>query len=178
MSGKGSRQRPTNKKCFDANWDRIFGRNKVIPIDMERLQQRLEKDEGVRYAVYLDHLGYKTVGIGHLIVEEDQEYGKDVGYVVSADRVTELFQKDLHTCMEDCKALYPDFQTWPAEVQEILLNMAFNLGRTRLAKFVNFKAALEKRDWKQAAIEGRDSRWYRQVTNRAERLMTELENIA
>ena len=28
--------------------------------------------------------------------------------------------------------------------------------------------ALYKRDWKEAAKEGRDSRWYRQVTNRAE----------
>jgi hypothetical protein len=40
------------------------------------------------------------------------------------------------------------------------------------------KAALEKGDWKEAAKEGRDSKWYKQVTKRAERLMTRLENIS
>ena len=36
---------------------------------------------------------------------------------------------------------------------------------------------LEMGDWKNAAVEGRDSKWYRQVGNRAERLMTRLENV-
>lgn len=63
------------------------------------------------------------------------------------------------------------------EVQEILVNMMFNLGRPRLSKFVNFKSALQEKDWKRAAVEGRDSLWYRQVTNRAERLMSRLEKV-
>ena len=46
-----------------------------------------------------------------------------------------------------------------------------------LGKFKKHNAALESGDWKTAAVEGRDSRWYNQVTNRAERLMTRLENI-
>ena len=37
--------------------------------------------------------------------------------------------------------------------------------------------ALEMGDWKEAALEGRDSRWYNQVGNRAERLMVRLENV-
>ena len=40
-----------------------------------------------------------------------------------------------------------------------------------------FRAAMEDRDWKRAAVEGRDSLWYRQVTNRAERLMTRMEKV-
>ena len=55
--------------------------------------------------------------------------------------------------------------------------MTFNMGMTRLSKFKNFKSAIERNDWKQAAVEGRDSRWYNQVTNRAERLMTMLEEV-
>ena len=43
--------------------------------------------------------------------------------------------------------------------------------------FKNMKKALDKRDWKLAAVEGRDSLWYRQVSNRAERLMTRMENV-
>ena len=54
----------------------------------------------------------------------------------------------------------------------------FNMGRPRLSKFKKMNVALQKYDWVEAAKEGRDSRWYRQVTNRAERLMTRLENIS
>ena len=31
MSGKGSKQRPTNKEAFDANYERIFGNTKSKP---------------------------------------------------------------------------------------------------------------------------------------------------
>ena len=51
------------------------------------------------------------------------------------------------------------------------------MGRTRLSKFKNFKKAVDDLDWKQAAIEGRDSNWHKQVTNRAERLMVRMENV-
>ena len=55
--------------------------------------------------------------------------------------------------------------------------MMFNMGRPRLSGFKKFNAAIGAVDWKEAAKEGRDSRWYRQVTNRAERLMARLENL-
>jgi len=56
--------------------------------------------------------------------------------------------------------------------------MMFNLGRPRLSKFKNMKKALDSRRWALAALEGRDSLWYRQVGNRAERLMGRLEDVA
>ena len=65
----------------------------------------------------------------------------------------------------------------PDAAQQVLVNMMFNMGRTRLGKFKNFRAALEDHDWKRAGVEGRDSLWYKQVTNRAERLMVRLESI-
>ena len=71
----------------------------------------------------------------------------------------------------------PYYEDFPEEVQEILVNMIFNMGRPRLSQFKNFKAALERSNWKIAAFEGRNSKWYRQVTNRAERLMTRMENV-
>ena len=137
-------------------------------------------DEGVEYKIYLDHLGYETFGIGHLVKESDPEHGQEVGTPVSTERVEEAFEKDLDTALEDCKRLYGE-STWsldfPCEVQEILVNMAFNLGATRLAQFKNFTKALEEQDWKKAAVEGRDSRWHKQVYNRAERLMVRMENV-
>ena len=58
-----------------------------------------------------------------------------------------------------------------------MVNMMFNMGRTRLSKFKKMHAAILESDWKTAAVEGRDSRWYNQVTKRAERLMVRLEQV-
>ena len=146
-------------------------------MNRERVQEQLAIDEGVVHAVYLDHLGYPTFGIGHLIREEDPEYGLEVDTPVSEERVTEAFQADLDIAISECKALYDQWDSFPGEVQEILVNMMFNLGRTRLSKFKNMRKAIDNEDWATAAVEGRDSRWYKQVGNRAERLMTRLENV-
>ena len=148
-------------------------------LDREAVFEQLKIDEGVVYEVYKDHLGYETFGVGHLVLESDPEYGKPVGTPVSEDRVRECFERDLDLAISECNALYGDstFEGWPDEVQQILVNMMFNMGRTRLGGFKNFRKALEAEDWKQAAVEGRDSKWYRQVTNRAERLMERLEKV-
>ena len=146
-------------------------------MNRERVQEQLAVDEGVVKSVYLDHLGYATFGIGHLILEKDPEYGLAVDTPISAKRVTEAFQADLNIAISECKVRYSMWDTYPEEVQEILVNMLFNLGRPRLSKFKNFKKAIDANDWKQAGIEGRDSVWYRQVGNRAERLMVRMENV-
>jgi len=153
----------------------FFGKDKGL--NRESVYEQLKIDEGVVYEVYHDHLGLPTFGVGHLVLESDPEYGKPLGTPVDEDRVKDCFEKDLDTAISECKILYTQFEDWPGEVQEILVNMMFNMGRTRLSGFKNFKKALEAQDWKKAGIEGRDSKWYRQVTNRAERLISRLENV-
>ena len=146
-------------------------------MDIEQLRKELERDEGIVYEIYNDHLGYATFGIGHLVTGSDPEYGLAVGTAVSEERCYSVFEEDVKTVIGDCEKLYDDFDQLPEEAQLIIANMMFNMGLTRLSKFKKHNAALESGDWKTAAVEGRDSRWYNQVTNRAERLMTRLENI-
>jgi lysozyme len=146
-------------------------------MNRDRVQKQLAIDEGVVYEVYLDHLGYPTFGIGHLILDEDPEKGFAVGHSVDPERVTEAFQRDLDIAITECAMLYDLWNTYPGEVQEILVNMMFNLGRPRLSGFKNFKKAVDAGDWVTAGIEGRDSKWYRQVGARAERLMVRMENV-
>ena len=122
-------------------------------------------------------IGYATFGIGHLVRTSDPEYGWEVGTVVSEDRVKQVFESDLAVAVDECRILYDMWDNFPGEVQEILVNMLFNLGRPRLSKFKNMKKALDNRKWALAANEGRDSLWYRQVGNRAERLMGRLEDV-
>ena len=146
-------------------------------MDREKLYEEIKADEGEVLKVYLDHLGYPTIGIGHLVTAKDEEFGKPPGTAITAERSRELFARDIQSAIEDCERLYGQWHNWPEEVQRIMVNMCFNLGVTRLAKFKNMHNMLSQHKWKEAAEEGRDSKWYRQVTNRAERLMTRLENV-
>ena len=146
-------------------------------MNIEEFKKEIEIDEGGKYEIYLDHLNLPTFGIGHLILDSDPESGEEVGTPVSEDRVSECFNKDVHTVLSDCEKLYEDFYTLPEEVQRIIANMMFNMGYPRLSKFKGMKAGVDARDWQQAADEMVDSRWYNQVTNRAERLVKRMRSV-
>jgi lysozyme len=150
----------------------------MTPESRKNVMEQLKIDEGVVYEIYLDHLGLPTVGIGHLVLESDYEYGKEVGTPVSAERCESFFMQDLDIAISECKVLYGnDWEEFSEEVKEILVNMLFNMGRPRLGQFKKMNAAIAEGDWKTAAVEGRDSRWHKQVGNRAERLMSRLEAV-
>jgi len=147
-------------------------------MDIEKLREQLKIDEGCVYEIYNDHLGYATFGIGHLVLESDPEYGADIGTPVSDDRVIEAFEQDVQTVLSDCAVLYPDFDELPEEVQQVIANMMFNLGRPRLSAFKGMKAGVDARDWNEAADQMVDSRWYRQVGARAERLVERIRSLS
>ena len=146
-------------------------------MDIEKLREEIKYDEGSVNEIYLDHLGLATFGIGHLVTEWDEEYGWEVGTPVSEDRCNEVFDTDIQIVLSDCQHLYPDFDDLPEEVQRIIANMMFNMGRPRLSKFKGMKAGVDARDWNKAADEMVDSRWYRQVTKRADRLVERMRNV-
>ena len=146
-------------------------------MNIEQLRKELEVDEGVKYEIYNDHLGYPTFGIGHLVRDTDPEAGAELGTPVTEDRVIEAFNEDVETVLSDCAILYDDFDDLPEEAQLIIANMMFNLGRPRLTKFKGMKAGVDARDWKKAANEMVDSAWYRQVPNRANRLVNRMKAL-
>jgi lysozyme len=146
-------------------------------MNITQLRVEIAADEGVENEIYLDHLGLPTFGIGHLVLDSDPEYGEPVGTPVSEDRVNECFDKDVEIVLDDCRLLYEDFDDLPEEVQLIVANMMFNMGRPRLSKFKGMKAGVDAQDWNAAADEMVDSRWYDQVTNRADRLVERMRNV-
>ena len=146
-------------------------------MNVEQLRDTLKVDEGCVNSIYLDHLNLKTVGIGHLLTEWDEEYDKPVGTPVSEERVNELFDKDVQVTIEECEQLFGNFQDLPEEVQQILANMMFNLGRPRLSKFRRLCKAVAERDWQEAAVQMEDSKWHKQVPNRANRLISRMKAV-
>ena len=147
-------------------------------MNVEKLINDLEVDEGCKFEIYNDHLGYPTFGIGHLITEDDPEHGQPLGTPISVDRVREAFEKDVDRVRLDCLKLYPDFVDLPEEAQLVIANMMFNMGLPRLSQFKKMKAAIDDRDWEEAAVQMEDSRWYRQVPNRADRLIDRIRLLA
>lgn len=147
-------------------------------MNLEQLSAEIEADEGCVLEVYLDHLGFPTVGVGHLILESDEEYGKPVGTKVSLERVRVLLRDDLVRTASDCGKLYSDFNKLPEEAQLIIANMMFNMGLPRLSKFKKMKEAVDARRWNEAAAQMKDSKWYSQVPNRAERLCQRMKALA
>ena len=146
-------------------------------MNVEQLRDTLKVDEGCVNSIYLDHLNLPTLGIGHLINEWDEEYGKPVGTPVSEKRVNELFDKDIQITIDECEQLFGNFQDLPEEVQQILANMMFNLGRPRLSKFRRLCKAVAERNWKECAIQMEDSKWHKQVTKRADRLISRMNAV-
>ena len=146
-------------------------------MNVDKLRMQLEIDEGIVHEIYLDHLGYHTFGIGHLVKESDAEHGLAVGTAISADRCKEAFEQDVESVLTDCERLYVQFEHLPEEVKLIVANMMFNMGYTRLSKFKGMKRGVDARDWNAAADEMVDSAWYRQVTTRADRLVARMRNV-
>ena len=146
-------------------------------MNIEKLREELKIDEGVKYEIYLDHLSLPTCGVGHLIKETDPEYDLEVGTKIDEERVNELFDEDIKVTLDECTYLYEDFYTLPEEAQLIIANMMFNLGRPRLSRFLKMKKHIDNRDFVSASEEMKNSKWYRQVTNRADRLVQRMKDI-
>lgn len=139
----------------------------------EQFVEQIKFDEGVKNDVYLDSLGLKTVGVGHLIKEVDGGLEKlEVGDTITDEQVEDLLLVDLHEHHEECKHMWGEdvFHAFPGEIQHVLLNMMFNMGQTRLSGFKKMLSALEKGDYAEMAVQMMDSKWATQVGPRATRL--------
>jgi len=147
-------------------------------MNINKLRRQLEIDEGVKYEVYLDHLNKKTFGIGHLVLDKDPESKMEVGDPVSERRVEEAFNKDVQSVIDDCQRLYSNFNAMPEECKQITANMMFNMGLPKMKAFKKMNAAIEDEDYLKASEEMVDSKWYRTVPNRADRLVQRMKMVS
>ena len=146
-------------------------------MNITQLREQLKIDEGVKYEIYKDHLGYDTFGIGHLVVKEDVEFGQSVGTKVSEDRVNAVFEKDVQKMIKEAKILFPNFDSLPEEAQQVIVNMTFNMGKPRLSNFKKFIAYINESKWEEASKEMLNSAWAKQVGKRAQRLSNRIKII-
>ena len=140
-------------------------------MNMDRLLQSVKKHEGYRNKVYLDTLGKRTVGVGHLCVEDFWEDDKEY----SEEMLMNILKDDLKNAIEGAERLLKDCRILDSLAKEIVIEMVFQLGETGVSKFKNMlKALKEGPDYQTAAIEMLDSRWAKQTPNRAEAMSSEM----
>lgn len=125
-----------------------------------RLKAQLVRHEGLRLKPYRDTVGKLTIGVGRNL--------DDVG--ITEDEAGQLLDNDVTRAYHELVRAVPSFGSLDEDRQHVLLDMAFNLGVPRLLEFKKMLAAVESRDFDQAAAEMLDSRWARQVGRRAETL--------
>jgi lysozyme len=134
-------------------------------MDMDRLLASVKKHEGYRNKVYLDTLGKRTVGVGHLCVEDfwedDKEYEEKF--------LMTILEHDLSDAIKGANDLLAEngCMDMNEKAHEIIIEMVFQLGKTGVSKFRNMWKALSALDYSTAAEQMLDSRWAKQTPNRA-----------
>ena len=144
-------------------------------MDMDRLLESVKKHEGYRNKVYLDTLGKRTVGVGHLCVEDfwedDKEYEEKF--------LMEILEKDLSDAIKGANDLMAEHGCMDIneKAHEILIEMVFQLGKTGVSKFRNMWKALSELNYVGASYEMLDSRWAKQTPNRAKAMAKTMKEI-
>lgn len=135
--------------------------------DRQKLREELSRDEGREKFLYKDSVGKWTVGVGWNI--DDKGLPENI--------IDQLLDIGISEAESDLNVLYPRWKELEVDKQRVLLNMSFNMGRNVFSKFKKFWAALNQDvpDYIEAAKEGLDSRWAKQVGPRADRLMNRLK---
>lgn len=127
---------------------------------MEKLLDMLKRHEGVETHAYECSAGKITVGVGRNI---DQ----DGGIGLTEDEIDYLLQNDIERVMLELVSEYDWFNDLDDVRKDAMIDIAFNLGQTRLRLFKRALAAMEAGKYKDAATEFLDSKWAKQVGGRA-----------
>jgi len=128
--------------------------------NLESVKLQLLNDEGMRLFPYTDTVGKLTIGVGRNI--------EDVG--ISKNEAMVLLENDLKKVIGQLNDKIPWWTRLDSVRQEVLINMAFNLGINGLLGFKNTLTAIAEGRYKDASKGMLDSKWAKQVGKRAERL--------
>lgn len=130
---------------------------------MLKLIEMLKVHEGVETHAYRDTVGKITIGVGRNIDADD-------GLGLSMQEVEYLLGNDIERVEQELVGALPwtiDLLVIDSPRFDALVDLCFNLGLPRFLNFVKALDACADEDWDRAADEFMDSRWAKQVGNRA-----------
>jgi lysozyme len=125
------------------------------------LVSMLKRHEGFRGKPYHCTAGKLTIGYGRNL--------DDVG--ITEVEAEFLLKVDTLRATDSAGDIFPGILSYTENRQIAIINMIFNLGKTRFKGFRKMIDAINRDDWESAADEAMDSRWYGQVGVRAHELV-------
>jgi len=137
-----------------------------------KIKEIIKKHEGFRNQVYVDTLGYRTIGYGHKVLDTDPF--KD-GEVYPQEMLEKVFDEDFAKAKEGADRLL-DHLDPPEDAVNVVISMVFQLGEAGVSKFKNMFVALENEDYSEAAAQMLDSRWHIQTPARCQELANIMRN--
>ncbi len=134
-------------------------------MSMHDVMELIKQNEGFRGMPYDDPLGFPTIGYGTKLPIDEEE-------------AELLLKKRLNDVRLELESRVDFFDDLPQTIQEVLLDMAYNMGVPRLFTFKRMWQAVRDRDWERMADEMVDSLWYQQVGRRARKLVAAVSRYA
>ena len=128
--------------------------------DVNALKSMIKHHEGKRLEVYKDTVGKDTIGYGHLV-----KPGEDFSKGITDQQADEMFDKDFEHHVQGARTT-PGYNLADQKRKQAMVDLAYNMGPNWHKKFPKFSAAAKSGDWKTAAKELQNSKWYTQVGNR------------
>src|SRR4051812_6521259 len=134
----------------------------------------IELDEGFSHAPYKDSLGLWTIGIGRCL-ETNPLTGAEwkrlldagqLAVTISLSGSRSLTASEYDAIVGELSSVLKGWPGFPEVVQDVLTEMAYQMGVEKLTKFRNMLAAAERHDWPMFAHEGRNSLWATQTPKR------------
>ena len=142
-------------------------------MNIEKLKDEIQKEEGYRDTIYKDHLGFATIGYGHLVRPSDN-FKEGVKY--DRKRLLKVFDYDFQISYQDSMDLCKDLDIHD-EAKEIIIHMCFQLGKPKTTKFKKMFEALRNKDYIEAGLQMESSLWYKQTPNRVMRLSEKMKKL-
>jgi len=134
----------------------------------ETLVEDIKKEEGYRSSVYLDTLDKPTIGYGFLI--DTLELQEDICELI--------LMRKLEKLIKSIKFNFKWFDDMPDKVQDVIINMCYQLGVSGVSKFKKTIQLMKNKQWDRASVEMLDSKWGREQTpQRAKRLSEIVKSV-
>ena len=138
---------------------------------MKEIAEKLTLEEGYASHIYKCPAGYNTVGIGHNI--DANPLPMDVLKLLFEKKVDEaietLFNRDVLKVVAQLERYFPWWGTQPDNIRLFMIDFVFNVGIGTARKFKNTMKYLQREQYERAAEGLLNSRYARQVPNRAKR---------
>jgi len=142
-------------------------------MNYDKLLESVKKHEGFRDVVYRDTLNKRTVGYGHLCVEDHWEDGKKY----DKEYLEKILEKDLQSAIDQAHDMCANLKI-SDNAKTIICEMIFQLGGNGVSKFKNMWKALKEDppNYFEAHVQMLDSRWAKQTPNRAHDMAEQMQN--